>query len=167
MSKGLSASAKSLSRSREWFIEVYIGNQYLIIIVYVIFCHFGLSNDIRFKRAPWNSAPLSSTIIISEVAVMKRQTEHFFKSKNVSNIKRVYCFYLSGVFKKYIFPLKTIVFVGKWFSGIINRFFVIFCHLAMLNNNRRVQSKKANNGWNISNTFCLETSDFQSSKPLA
>jgi hypothetical protein len=66
-----------------------------------------MSNDIR--RAPWNSAPLSSTTIISEVAVMKRQTEQFFKSKNVSNIKLVYCFYLS----EYIFPLKTIVFVVK------------------------------------------------------
>jgi hypothetical protein len=97
---------------------------------------------------------------------MKRQIEQIFKSQNVSNIKRVYHFYLPGVFKKYIFPLKTIVFVVTWFSGIVNRFFVIFCHLGMLNNNRRVQSKKANIGLNINNPLYLETSDLQNSKPL-
>ncbi len=36
----------------------------------------------------------------------------------------------------------------------------------MLNNNRRVQSKKANIGLNINNPLYLETSDLQNSKPL-
>ncbi len=34
MSKDLNASAESLSESRECFIDVYIDNQWLIIIVY-------------------------------------------------------------------------------------------------------------------------------------
>ncbi len=33
VSKELSASAKSLSESREWFIEVYIDNQWIIVII--------------------------------------------------------------------------------------------------------------------------------------
>ncbi len=37
VSKELSASAKCLSESREGFIEVYIDNQLIIIIVYIAF----------------------------------------------------------------------------------------------------------------------------------
>ncbi len=42
MSKELSASAKSLSKSRECFIEVYIDNRCLIIIIYYINTYFYL-----------------------------------------------------------------------------------------------------------------------------
>ncbi len=37
VSKELSASAKSLSSSRECFIEVYIDNQWIIVIVYLVY----------------------------------------------------------------------------------------------------------------------------------
>ncbi len=36
VSKELSASAKSLSKSRECFIEVYIDNRCLIVIIYKV-----------------------------------------------------------------------------------------------------------------------------------
>ncbi len=40
VSKELSASAKSLSKSRECFIDIYIDNQCLFVIVYRAKCYF-------------------------------------------------------------------------------------------------------------------------------
>jgi len=47
VSKELSASAESCSKSRECFIEVYIDNQCLIIIVYAECCRASIWTPVK------------------------------------------------------------------------------------------------------------------------
>jgi hypothetical protein len=50
VSKELSASAESWSKSRECFIEVYIDNQCLIIIVYTECCRASIWTPVKSKQ---------------------------------------------------------------------------------------------------------------------
>ncbi len=74
MSKELSASAKSLRKSRECFIEVYIDNRWIIFIIYyslsnITFFSRGLCLRLRFRigrqqrMVSWPSSSLKCQLI--------------------------------------------------------------------------------------------------------
>jgi hypothetical protein len=82
VSKELSASAKSLSMSRECFIEVYINNQCLIIIVYL--------QTLELDNSPHFCNSVNDEETWPEIYLKKTNTLAYFDATSATKINKVF-----------------------------------------------------------------------------